>query len=280
MQFDPLRAFPYPVLRPDVDDYTDGEIQATVDIKPFATGLNIKAEVHFALSVPEISELIAKGKAKYAVVFECRDTYFRHAELSESPIFEVSFESGTLRGEVQIKPYVVSISDIKGFSCSLINPEFGAGPFSFVQGSVLAVDRPQSVFIDRDVFSPISSVFDIVQDPNLTGHEWHVKFSNDKVQIVVSPELKGSIDEARNKKENKAILLNSIYFATVMQCISNLRRNEEGEYDSNRWARVILQKCHNLGLDIAQHDEYLLSQKLMKSPFGLIDTYIFNKEAA
>jgi hypothetical protein len=30
MQFDLLRAFPYPVLRPKVDDYVDGDIQATV----------------------------------------------------------------------------------------------------------------------------------------------------------------------------------------------------------------------------------------------------------
>jgi hypothetical protein len=32
MQFDSQRAFPYPVWRPDVDDYTDGEFQALVEL--------------------------------------------------------------------------------------------------------------------------------------------------------------------------------------------------------------------------------------------------------
>lgn len=278
MQFDSLRAFPYPVLRPDVDDYTDGEIQALVDMKASDDGLTIRASVQFALSVKEIAELIDQGKASYAVVFECRDTYFRHAQLSKVPVFEVPFESGSLRGEVQIKPYIVSVSDISDFKCKLINPEFGEGPFSFFQGAVLAVDRPQVTFIDRDVFSPISSVFSLVQDDALTGHEWHVKLQQDKVQIVVSPELKASISVARGHKKNKAILLNSIYFATVMQCISHLKK-DAAEYSSYRWAQVIQNKCHNLHVDLKNHDEYLAAQKLMKTPFGLIDTYIF-KEAA
>jgi hypothetical protein len=278
MQFDPLRAFPYPVLRPDVDDYTDGEIQATVDIKSAANGLNIKASINFALSVPEITNLINKKQANYTVVFECRDTYFRHAERSFVPSFECAFPKGSLRGEVVINPYVIASENIKNFSSSLVNSEFGPGPFHFSQGSVLAVDRPQSVYIDRDVFSPISSVFVLVPDENLTGHEWQVKLSFDKVHIAVSPDLKATIDSARNTRKNQAILINSIYFAAVMQCVSNLKRSN-ADFESYKWSRIIERKCHNLGLDLENHDEYAITQKLMKYPFSLVDNYVFKEGA-
>lgn len=278
MQFDPLRAFPYPVLRPDVDDYTDGAIQATVDIKPCGNGLDLKADINFALSVPEIADLVKKKKASYTIVFECRDTYFRHAERSFTPSFESSFPNGSLRGEVVINPYVIATENIEDFSSSLVNAEFGPGPFQFSQGSVLAVDRPQSVYIDKDVFRPVSSVFVLVSDESLTGHEWQVKLSFDKVHIAVSPDLKATIDSARNTRKNQAILINSIYFAAVMQCITCLKR-ENSDFETYKWAKVIEQKCHALGLDIANQDEYALTQKLMRNPLALLDSYVF-KEAS
>ncbi len=91
MQFDPLRAFPYPVLRPGVDDYLDGEIQAAIEFSPDEQ--DVTASVQVVVSAPEIIQLIKDGKASYAVVFACRDTYFRHVELSQSPVFAVKFPS-------------------------------------------------------------------------------------------------------------------------------------------------------------------------------------------
>lgn len=276
MQFDSLRAFPYPVLRPDVDDYVDGEMQVTVDIKPSSNdGKEINAEVHFVLSVKDIEKLIQEGKATYTIVFACRDTYFRCAYNSDKPTLNISFPEGVLRGEVQAYPYIVAANDIKGYKCDLINPEFGKGPFSFAQGSLLAVDTPHSVYIDRDVFKSLSSIFDLVQGENVTEHEWQLDFSGDKVKIIVSPQLKEKIDIARNSSKNRAVLVNSIYFSAVMQCLSELKSEDAPDDAECKWARVFRQKCFNLGLDIKLHDEYMLAQKLMKYPFALIDTYLF-----
>lgn len=276
MQYDSLRAFPYPVLRPDIDDYLDGELQATVDIKPSADGSQITAEVQFALSVKEIVDLVKQKKATYTVVFACRDTYFRQAYNHDTPHFEVPFPVGTLRGEVLIYPYVIAATDIAKYKCGLINKEFGNGPFVFTQGSVLALDRPQSVYIDRDVFNPITSVFSLIKKEEITGHEWQLNVSGDRVLIAVSPALKERIDAARNTPRNKAVLLNSIYFAAVMQCVGDLQKHKD-EYEHSKWAQVILQKCHNIGINIEQHESYFVTQRLMKYPVALIDTYLFGE---
>jgi hypothetical protein len=273
MQFDSLRAFPYPVLRPDVDDYIDGDIQVTVEFEPSVDGQEVVAEVAFHLSVKELQEEVEAGRAQYTTVFACRDTYFRHVHASGEESFKVTFPAGRLRGEVQIFPYIASVKLITGYKSKLINSEFGAGPFRYEIGSVLAVDRPQIIYIDRDVFRPLSSVFVLIGDDSIVGHEWQVRTTDEKVQILVSLELKELIDKARNNKAHRAVLMNSIYFAAVMHCISILKAGSED--NDSRWAKVMRQKCHNEGINIEDHDEYLITEKLMKSPFQLIEAYVF-----
>ena len=276
MQFDSLRAFPYPVLRPGVDDYVDGDIQATVDFSQSADGLEIEADISFVLSVPEIASLIQDGTAEYAVVFACRDTYFREAIRSSTSRFGHKFTSGALRGEVIIYPYVLASASISGYVCPWINAEFGSGPFSFAKGAALAVDEPQSVYIDRDSFKPISSVFNLVRNENLPVGEWRVEAGQDKVQIAVHPDLKEHIDIARNDNKNRAILLNSIYLGAVMQCISYLKKSD-GSYDEFRWANIFRVRCNEMSLDLDRHDESYIAQQLMKVPFRLIDGYFFER---
>lgn len=276
MQFDLLRAFPYPVLRPGVDDYLDSDIQADVHFSQSADGSEISAEVEFALSVDELKALVAEGKARYAVVFACRDTYFRDAAVSNTPSFNKIFPAGALRGQVLVYPYIVADQDIDGFNCKWINAEFGNGPFSFPSGAALALDEPQSVYIDRDAFKPLSSCFTLVKSESTPPNEWQVRADNDKVQIVVSPALKERIDSARNRKENRAILMNSIYFGAVMQCLSLLKQGEE--YAGYRWANIFQQRLADQSIDIEAHSESWIAQQLLRHPIATVDQYFFGEK--
>lgn len=278
MQFDLSRAFPYPVLRPSVDDYVDGDIQATVDFTQSEDGLHLAATVSFALSVPELVKEIEAGRAAYSVVFACRDTYFRKAVLSHEPNFAHSFPAGAIRGEVLIYPYVVAIADIATFTCPWINAEFGAGPFSFEKGSALALETPQSVYVDRDAFKPISSAFELVKDASVPDNEWRVDAHREKIAIAVSPDTKAKIDIARNDSSRKAILLNSIYLGAVIQCVALLKYEPE-EVADYRWAHIFRTRCDDLSIKIETQTVSWVAQELMKHPMKLIDAYFFKAEA-
>lgn len=271
MQFDIQRAFPYPVLRPFVDDYVDAEFQASVEIEPMANS-QLKLKIQCALSVDEIVSLIKSKRAELVVVLACRDTYYRGVHSSNSLSYEATLPAGLLRGDVTIYPYVVATKPISKFTCKQINQEFGPGPFSFAPDTLLAVDEPKTIYIDRDVFRPITSVFDLVKNENVGASEWRLDLEDDRVQIGVSPGMKEKLDAFRNSPKNRAILLNSIYFAAVMQCVSALK-NEQGGYDDRRWAQVLRQQCANVNVDPAAHDEYFVAQALMKQPFGRLAAY-------
>src|SRR3989337_446192 len=126
MRFDVQKSFPYPVLRPGVDDYVDGEFQVTVDVSRSEDSDEIFADIHVALSVDEIAEQIAVGNAVVSMLFSCRDTYFREVVESHERTFRYTFPAGALRGQVVISPFIVATKPISGFRCDLINPEFGS----------------------------------------------------------------------------------------------------------------------------------------------------------
>ena len=90
MKYDKYKAFPYPVLRPESDDYKDGEFQASVE---FAIDqANIKLSVSFALSVEEITNEITNGNAEYVCMISCRDTYFQKIISTPEKKIEENFD--------------------------------------------------------------------------------------------------------------------------------------------------------------------------------------------
>jgi hypothetical protein len=273
MKFDRNKAFPYPVLRPYSDDYKEVEFQATVE---FEVGKEkIIAKVGFAVSSDEIAEEINKGNAEYIATISCRDTYFQSVLASDSRKIEAEFDVGELRGEVRVNPYVVVKKDIQKFVSPDINSEFGDGPFSFVVGDILAQDETQVFYIDRDLFKPVTSVFELVKKEGKTEGEWSITFDEDHVQIEVSPKLKESIDNARNDKNKRVVLVNSIYFAAVMQAIQKLKDEESrATYEDKKWAQIIIAQAHNKGCDLNAHDAYLIAERLMHQPIKLLETYV------
>jgi hypothetical protein len=155
MRFDSQKAFPYPVLRPDIDDYSEGEFQTTVDIERSQNNREVRIKAHVALSIEEIKTEIARGNAAVSIVVACRDTYFRTAILSKKFDIEAAYDSGNFRGEVEVSPFIVAVKPIEKFRCRDINSEFRSKEFSFEPGEVLAVDEPKVVYIDRELFKPI-----------------------------------------------------------------------------------------------------------------------------
>lgn len=276
MKFDPQKAYPYPVLRPLSDDYKNVDFQTTVELSVGKEEGILLAKVSFAISSEEIIKEIDEGRAAYFVVFACRNTYLRRSFMSKSNTLEVTLSLKDLRDEVGVEPYVIVINSIDSFKSPDINPEFGAGPFTYGPGHILAQDEHQLFYIDRDVFKPITSVFDLIKRENLKGAEWMVEFDQDHVQIAVSPEMKEKLDNARNMPAGKAILINSIFFAAVMQSVQNLK--DGADYDGYKWAQVMKRQAHNAGIDIDSNPAYYTAERLMRLPLGLLDTYVFKGE--
>jgi hypothetical protein len=271
MKFDRNKTFPYPVLRPFSDDYIDVEFQTNVDFTS-NDGL-VTANISYRVSSPELIEQIKIGNAKFVSIVSCRETYFRDVLTSETKQIVKNFDVGNLRGEVKVDSYIIAIKKIPSFSSPDINPEFGRDSFAFTPGDVLAQDETAVFYIDRDLFKPVTSVFDLVKNPEYSEGEWRINLDDDHIQIVVSTAMKESIDNARNSTTMKVILLNSIYFSAAVHAIQRLKEYGS-DYEEKKWGRVFYRQIHNNGLDLVSTDAYVLAQKLMKHPLKVLNAYV------
>lgn len=270
MKFDRNKTFPYPVLRPFSDDYIDVEFQTNVD---FSSNEGVvTSDISYRVSSSELVDQIKSGNAKFVSIVSCRETYFREVITSDAKQVVKNFDVGNLRGEVKVDSYIIAIKKIPSFSSSDINPEFGRDSFAFTPGDVLAQDETAVFYIDRDLFKPVTSVFDLVKNPEYSEGEWRINLDDDHIQIAVSAAMKESIDNARNNTTMKVILLNSIYFSAAVHAIQRLKEGGD-DYEEKKWSRVFYRQIHNNGLDLTS-DAYILAQKLMKHPLKVLNAYV------
>jgi hypothetical protein len=271
MKFDRNKTFPYPVLRPYSDDYIDAEFQVNVDFTS-SEGV-VTAQIWYLVSSPELLDQVKLGNAKFVSIISCRETFFRDVVSTDNGQIVKSFEVGNLRGEVKVDSYIIAVQKIPAFASPDINSEFGHDSFAFTPGNVLAQEETAVFYIDRDLFKPVTSVFDLVQNPEFSDGEWKINLDDDHIQIVLNARMKESIDNARNNTEMKVILLNSIYFSAAVHAIQRLK--EFGaDYEDRKWGRVIFRQIHNAGLDIVHTDAYVLAQKLMKYPLAALNAFV------
>ena len=270
MKFDRNKTFPYPVLRPFSDDYIDVEFQTNVD---FSSNEGVvTSDISYRVSSSELVDQIKSGNAKFVSIVSCRETYFREVITSDAKQVVKNFDVGNLRGEVKVDSYIIAIKKIPSFSSPDINPEFGRDSFAFTPGDVLAQDETAVFYIDRDLFKPVTSVFDLVKNPEYSEGEWRINLDDDHIQIAVSAAMKESIDNARNNTTMKVILLNSIYFSAAVHAIQRLKEGGD-DYEEKKWSRVFYRQIHNNGLGLTS-DAYILAQKLMKHPLKVLNAYV------
>lgn len=276
MKYDEYKAFPYPVLRPNSDDYLDCDFQTTVN---FSTEKQtILVDVSFAISSPEILEQVELGNAEFVAMVSCRDTYFQHMIRTNERKTQASFAMGDLKGAVVVNPYVIVKNQIKNYTSPDINPEFDIEAFIFNEGDVLAQDQAEFFYFDQESFKPITSLFDFVYRDNQPDGEWGIDFDSDHIQIVLSKKTKETIDNARASNfKNKVILMNSIYFSAVMQAVQKIQHPDKA-YEDKKWAKVFEKNAHNKNCNLENDDAYVIAQTLLQYPLKRMNEYVFKEK--
>ncbi|WP_392336575.1 hypothetical protein [Loktanella salsilacus] len=280
MQFDANRVFPHPVLRADVNDYTRGAFQASVDFRQNSDGDAFVVDIQAQLNVNELSALVKEGKAEFLYILSCRDTLTRHVLRTQDAMIEKELPVGGMRGEVHISKLITATGSIGKYSCPHINAEFGAGPFKFEAGDVLAFDEPHVVYLEPDNFRPLTSIFELSPNDSLDRYQLQFGTNEDRITIELNPYFKELVDAARSDQTRVAVLFNSIYLHAVMDALDKLRSDPDG---SERWRGVIKQKMADLGLsldDLKTAGIYDVASQLLQYPLARLEHFFKNGELA
>jgi hypothetical protein len=106
-----------------------------------------------------------------------------------------------------INKYIQILADSE-IESDEINEDFGKGPFKYTRGDIIAQDEPEAFYFGHEFFTPLTSVFTMVQNGSLSYGEWKLDADSDQVGIEVNPKMKDKFDRARATGSNRQILLN------------------------------------------------------------------------
>ena len=275
MKFDPSKAWPYPVLRPQSfgDDYPHAAFEVEVEVKRTRGSTAVTVDTEFHLSAPDLLRLVEQGSARYVLLVKSPKTRFR--ELVESSVAEVEkvFPAGDLSGRVEFAPFLIAAQDLRGFRAEGWHPDFSNLAFDIDAGSVLAEDEPREYWVETaDDVPIIGSIFAHKEVASLPDGRWDYEITEERVWILMSQADSKHFLDARNRASNHEdgyYLINGIYLPVLIAVLNELDQDPDDcrEYGwfSSLERRLEELECKPLGSVDAKRS--LDAQKALDSPF-------------
>ena len=242
------KAFPHPVLRPEIDDYTDTSFETSIDIRKDEHNPQVVCVgVQMNLSNDEIWRLINNRSAFFCLDVYCAETMYRGGiRCSESQV--VKFEHEELYGKVDVLPTIVVNHAIKGFRSGDFNPEYGGRSFDLVAGDILAYDESVSFIVEFEGLS-FESLIRVETSPDVEARSYSIDVDSDMIAIRMGKDMRVIWDDLRGNKLSEGLIGMSILKDCVLVALWNLSNYGE-EVSSLRWARALQSKLDELAIEI------------------------------
>jgi len=259
--------FGHPVLSHLTDDYVGGVFECGFDADISEHELTLSATI--SLNCPDLIQLIEDGSAGCGYYLICPRTYHNRLVEMLPGKSRHPFAADQFFGTVVVRPVVWSKEARTGWSSGFLHPEYG-GEVDFPASALLAVGEEFRFSVDRARLKPFETIFALAADDQIEPGRIAVDPDEARITIHAHPQTKASIEEIRNDKHGKIVLLNAVYLPAVMEVLSQMRGGGAG-YEHKAWFRIFEAKCASLGIDPSDSAPLQDAQRLLNIPFARID---------
>jgi len=273
MRFDPKKSFGYPVLRKDSSDYVGADINTIIELIATEDSTHLyEIEYHIMIGVQEIRDAILSRDLALVVSFFCPKTLYSESYVTQDPNGRREVDMRNIKGDLFITVEVIVSSPTFNLKSTKFHPEFLASSENFLlqRGDLVSQALPVKLFIEREVFQSVISLFQWAPRDDMSDGTWKMGCSPDSVQIYANPKQIRLLTAAQNSKEGKALLINAIFFPAIINLISQVIA---GDYDENDlWFKVLEMKLQVTNDRITEgSDPIELAQKLLKNPLSALN---------
>lgn len=238
MKWEETKSWPYPVLRPNSGDYQKAAFEVTVEVTRLPDTTAVEVDAEFALGDAELGGLLERGEAEYLLLVRCSTTHYRGEFRSHEPHIRQQFENGILAGRVEFAPFVVASDDLQSFRSTRWHSDYDAVTPQFNAGSVLAIDRPYTCWIDTADEEPVTSMFRVAKG-NVPAGQWRCKPEEEHVALELSDGDYELLKDARSRIGNTselAYLINGIYLPALIWLLCEVDASSDGgDFSDMRW---------------------------------------------
>lgn len=256
--------YPYPVLAPGRDDYSDCFFEVCFCEEDIVvTEDNIEIPISYKLYCETLERMISNSKAQVVIKIKSSPASYsriiRFDENKKEQIFKIP--KYHVIGNIELTGIIVAKEKIDHFSCCEFNQLYFSGmTFDFQKGDFLALDTTRKIYIDdSELEKPIASIFTInkvvEQEEDIV-----IDFSDEKININLSVELNKmywTLKDFNNGALRRYVIAVIVYPALVEaieQIKDHYREDDDEDYSEKRWFRAIELKAQKHDVVMAEYN--------------------------
>lgn len=279
-------SYPHPILG-NYDDILPMLNKDCVDGKIESDSKNHYYKFTLTIEDQTILDLIAEGKAQYAIHYKCRDTLYEDVKYGKENIQEVIIPRKDVIGRIDFFMYVVATEDFI-YSNPSANPIFMGASFDVHRNEPLVIFPYQYDNLDLTfhVLKHYSSILVPIPDESVEGNDILVK-SEEKIEVHISKETYEKLKKV-NKQENAQEIISSYVQTALLTALFELFNGEleieEIRNSEKAWVQAILRRMLEENMPSLEEVcespyEFIpsLVQRLLSYPMGaLLDKLVKN----
>ncbi len=236
-----VKTFLHPIIRSNCNDYIDGSYfnaELTAEIYSEAKD-SIRITYIINLRNEYIENLISDNLASVYLNLYCSDTIFRSSYLINQKEGELILPSGEIIGSLEVEPIILNNSQIKQFSPTGLNKEFGSNPFSIEAGSPLALG-------EKDVFNfsfaerSLQDLIRVQTSSELNENEYEISLNSNVITIIMGTNVRKAWEFIRSDSTLRPYLYMSIYKDTFVEALGAVVNGDST--DEFLWAQKLREK--------------------------------------
>lgn len=264
------RAFPYPVLGPNSDDFTEGGIRladAAADGAPERYSIRFRFEISHSF----LALMITAGDASPAVIVECRQNFYRRRHAVQLGLNEMVIPADELRGQVQVTPLISATRDLENYRPSCLNADYNGLEIQVPRHGVLAYG-PNLEFIAEpraDRLRKISSIMRVIQTEE-AGKKMAVNIGGPRIHVEVSPDQFRLYQSVAASRKGASILASMLVLPVLVDVFHRIKGSEQDGLEDFRWFQVVRARLREIAqpVDAPDFDPMKAAQALLDSPFA------------
>jgi hypothetical protein len=246
-------SFPYPIISSTQeyrDDYVDSSYQTSHDNQTNIEENQFKFEFTHWLSSPDISSLIDKKMACFAVQVYCKSTLINKIFTSFERLQTVELPLKHLFGSFSLTPQIIALERIKNYSPSDLHEEFGDSSFELSPGDVLAHDAVIELQCDFEQLA-LESLVKVLPSEHLEPTVYEIAITDYYIEIymgIKAYEVWASL--AADRQNTGPFIHMSIYKDLNYHVLNEIV--QEPENQDKIWGKAWLRRLAELGLVIPE----------------------------
>lgn len=272
--------FPYPVLTPDLDDYTDNTSFEVNDLEAYVDGSDlVSIRGMFTMQNKKLQELLEAKEIVYALHLEGEASSYRQliTTSGENPFVNVSIKNDVLPKKLYVNCLILANKTIKNYRNDTFNSLYYDESYTvdtLYKGDIIAF-LPTQTF-EFEVYNASSGQDSIFTIAKYNEPYMGLELTGDKIEIILPQDMFNIYKTWGNVRDKKSLFISSIIMPALIEALGEIK-NETVSSDL-QWVSSICDILDRENIDLYNKSLFVVAQRLLEQPFDDVIQKMFAKE--